>query len=162
MKTISTATKCSDFWRSWIHRVQLGALAVTKLRRKHSHLRQSLARRECATTSKAAKRKQVNQRRLQVTIGDVRDAALVEQRGDGPRPRSITLPRRWRLPHRCMIRKLDFEINLGGTFNILEAARKAGNQPFLLFTSTNKVYGELGMHPLVGESHATASSTFAE
>jgi CDP-paratose 2-epimerase len=37
--------------------------------------------------------------------------------------------------------RLDFDINLGGTFNILEAARKSGNQPFLLFTSTNKVYG---------------------
>jgi CDP-paratose 2-epimerase len=39
--------------------------------------------------------------------------------------------------------RLDFEVNLGGTFNILEAARASGRRPFLLFTSTNKVYGEL-------------------
>jgi CDP-paratose 2-epimerase len=39
---------------------------------------------------------------------------------------------------------LDFEVNLGGTFNILEAARQHGQNPFLLFTSTNKVYGNSG------------------
>ncbi|HEX3322184.1 MAG TPA: GDP-mannose 4,6-dehydratase [Terriglobales bacterium] len=37
----------------------------------------------------------------------------------------------------------DFEVNAGGTLNILEAARESGNRPFLLFTSTNKVYGHL-------------------
>jgi CDP-paratose 2-epimerase len=38
----------------------------------------------------------------------------------------------------------DFEVNAGGTLNILEAARQCSNHPFLLFTSTNKVYGNLG------------------
>ena len=37
----------------------------------------------------------------------------------------------------------DFEINARGTLNILEAARANGKNPFLLFTSTNKVYGSL-------------------
>lgn len=37
----------------------------------------------------------------------------------------------------------DFEINAGGSFHVLEAARLSGNNPFLLFTSTNKVYGSL-------------------
>lgn len=37
----------------------------------------------------------------------------------------------------------DFEVNALGTFNILEAARCSGRRPFLLFTSTNKVYGSL-------------------
>jgi CDP-paratose 2-epimerase len=45
--------------------------------------------------------------------------------------------------------QLDFETNLGGTFNILEAVRKAGHQPLLLFTSTNKVYGDLKQYPLI-------------
>jgi len=35
----------------------------------------------------------------------------------------------------------DFEINALGTFNLLEAARKAGHQPTIIFSSTNKVYG---------------------
>jgi len=40
--------------------------------------------------------------------------------------------------------RLDFDVNVGGTFNILDAARKSGRRPFILFTSTNKVYGDLG------------------
>jgi CDP-paratose 2-epimerase len=35
----------------------------------------------------------------------------------------------------------DFEINALGTFNVLEAARMVGNDPILLYASTNKVYG---------------------
>ncbi len=35
----------------------------------------------------------------------------------------------------------DFEINAMGTFNVLEAARLAGNYPIILYSSTNKVYG---------------------
>ena len=37
----------------------------------------------------------------------------------------------------------DFEINVSGTFNVLEAARRSLRKPFVLFTSTNKVYGSL-------------------
>jgi CDP-paratose 2-epimerase len=37
----------------------------------------------------------------------------------------------------------DFEINALGTFNLLEAARKSGRQPIVIFASTNKVYGGL-------------------
>jgi CDP-paratose 2-epimerase len=36
----------------------------------------------------------------------------------------------------------DFEINILGTFNLLEALRKKGDTP-LVFASTNKVYGDL-------------------
>lgn len=37
----------------------------------------------------------------------------------------------------------DFEANALGTFNILEAARLVGDNPILIYASTNKVYGEL-------------------
>lgn len=37
----------------------------------------------------------------------------------------------------------DFEINAAGSFNVLEAARKAGSNPAMVYTSTNKVYGDL-------------------
>ncbi|MGB7784929.1 MAG: GDP-mannose 4,6-dehydratase [Salinimicrobium sp.] len=37
----------------------------------------------------------------------------------------------------------DFNVNLNGTFHLLEAIRKSPHQPPLLFTSTNKVYGNL-------------------
>jgi CDP-paratose 2-epimerase len=38
---------------------------------------------------------------------------------------------------------LDFEVNARGTLNLLEAVRALPTPPSLLFTSTNKVYGDL-------------------
>lgn len=40
----------------------------------------------------------------------------------------------------------DFEQNLLGTFNVLEAARTASPQPSVVYASTNKVYGGLEHH----------------
>jgi CDP-paratose 2-epimerase len=37
----------------------------------------------------------------------------------------------------------DYEINIKGTFNLLEAIRKSPHRPPIIFTSTNKVYGDL-------------------
>lgn len=87
--------------------------------------------------------------RLQVTVGDVRDAALVSSvlqdaneiyhfAAQVAVTTSLADPR------------LDFEVNLGGTFNVLEGARQHGRNPFLLFTSTNKVYGNLSVGETVG------------
>ncbi len=36
---------------------------------------------------------------------------------------------------------MDFESNALGTFNVMEAARAAGTQPIVMYSSTNKVYG---------------------
>lgn len=38
---------------------------------------------------------------------------------------------------------LDYSINVGGTLNVLETIRKSEHKPSLIFTSTNKVYGNL-------------------
>ena len=45
----------------------------------------------------------------------------------------------------------DFEVNARGTLNVLEAARRLADPPPLLFTSTNKVYGNLKQMELVEE-----------
>lgn len=37
----------------------------------------------------------------------------------------------------------DFDVNIKGTFNLLEAIRNSKQQPPIVFTSTNKVYGSL-------------------
>jgi CDP-paratose 2-epimerase len=85
--------------------------------------------------------------RLQITVGDVRDPVTVERASRGVTEiynfaaqvavtTSIEDPRR------------DFEVNVLGTFNVLEAARLNGMRPFVLFTSTNKVYGDMAGHPL--------------
>ncbi len=42
----------------------------------------------------------------------------------------------------------DFEINALGTLRVLEAARLSAKKPFLLYTSTNKVYGSLDGVPV--------------
>lgn len=42
----------------------------------------------------------------------------------------------------------DFEVNALGSFNVLEAARKAGHKPIVVYSSTNKVYGQLEGVPL--------------
>ena len=39
--------------------------------------------------------------------------------------------------------RYDFEVNALGTLNLLEAVRKSGAQPQMIFASTNKVYGPL-------------------
>ena len=43
----------------------------------------------------------------------------------------------------------DFEANALGTFNVLEAARRFGDEPALLLSSTNKVYGGMEDVPVV-------------
>ncbi len=43
----------------------------------------------------------------------------------------------------------DFENNALGTFNALEAARLAGNNPIFIYASTNKVYGRMEDVPVV-------------
>ncbi len=47
----------------------------------------------------------------------------------------------------------DFEINALGTFNVLEAARRAANNPIFIYSSTNKVYG--GMEDAVAVEQRT-------
>jgi CDP-paratose 2-epimerase len=111
------------------------------------HLFDNLSRKGVQHNLQQLKRISGMSGRLRVTIADVRDASAVERAvrdatevyqfaAQVAVTTSLTDPR------------IDFETNCIGTFNVLEAARKTGNQPFLLFTSTNKVYGEMAQEPL--------------
>jgi len=60
--------------------------------------------------------------------------------------------------------RADFETNIVGTFNVLEAVRLSKTKPVLLYSSTNKVYGSLPhlpvkdkktRHVFVSKKHAT-------
>jgi len=55
----------------------------------------------------------------------------------------------------------DFEDNALGTFNALEAARLAGNDPIFIYSSTNKVYGGLEEADLVEEESRYRYADFA-
>ncbi len=45
----------------------------------------------------------------------------------------------------------DFDVNVRGTFNLLEAIRLSSHQPPMVYASTNKVYGELAHRDTVEE-----------
>jgi CDP-paratose 2-epimerase len=79
---------------------------------------------------------------VEVMLGDVRDAESVRRAVEGVSEvyhfaaqvavtSSLTDP--------CS----DFAVNAGGTLNLLEALRACDSPPPLVFTSTNKVYGDL-------------------
>lgn len=88
--------------------------------------------------------------RLRVTVGDVRDARLVEK-AVAHAGEIYHFAAQVAVTTSIVDPLLDFEVNLGGTFNILDAARRSGHNPFILFTSTNKVYGDLGLgSPVAG------------
>ncbi|HEY6251309.1 MAG TPA: GDP-mannose 4,6-dehydratase [Candidatus Angelobacter sp.] len=82
--------------------------------------------------------------RLRVTTGDVRDVELVD-RAVAEATEIYHFAAQVAVTTSVSDPRLDFEVNAGGTFNILDSARKQGHQPFILFTSTNKVYGDLGL-----------------
>lgn len=89
--------------------------------------------------------------RLQITIGDVREQTKVA-RVVKHATEIYHFAAQVAVTSSIEDPKADFEINVGGTFNILEAARAAGNRPFLLFTSTNKVYGGLASRNAVAQT----------
>lgn len=80
--------------------------------------------------------------RLQVTIGDVRDGDAVE-RAVRDASEIYNFAAQVAVTTSLVDPRTDFDVNLLGTFNILEAARKNARRPFMLFTSTNKVYGDM-------------------
>ena len=77
---------------------------------------------------------------LEVVIGDIRDY-------DELRRAAVDADRIFHLASQVAVTtsvtdpRSDFEINALGAFNLLEAARESGRRPFVLFSSTNKVYG---------------------
>src|SRR6201982_3109699 len=85
--------------------------------------------------------------RLEITVGEVRDATMVH-RAVQPATEVYNFAAQVAVTTSIDDPREDFEINVGGTLNILEAARKSWRKPFLLFTSTNKVYGHLGSRNL--------------
>ncbi|MFC1995979.1 GDP-mannose 4,6-dehydratase [Chloroflexota bacterium] len=79
---------------------------------------------------------------FQLLVGDLRDASLltsairetdiiIHLAGQVAVTTSVLHPRE------------DFEDNAVGTFNVLEAARLSGRNPIVIYSSTNKVYGDM-------------------
>jgi CDP-paratose 2-epimerase len=86
-------------------------------------------------------------RRLEVIEGDVRDAAAVRDAVRGV-SEIYHLAAQVAVTTSLDEPSVDFAVNAAGTLNVLEAARGSGRQPFVLYTSTNKVYGSLEHVPV--------------
>jgi CDP-paratose 2-epimerase len=87
-----------------------------------------------------------NSGRLQITLEDVRNSKPVEK-AVAQASEIYHLAAQVAVTTSIADPRHDFEVNLCGTFNVLDAARRCGHKPFILFTSTNKVYGNLGLAP---------------
>jgi len=89
-------------------------------------------------------------RAIRFVHGDVRDPAAVRRAVEG-------VDRVYHLAAQVAVTTSlddpvdDFDVNLRGTLTLLEELRRLDDLPFLLFTSTNKVYGALPDLPLALE-----------
>jgi len=80
--------------------------------------------------------------RVELQYGDIRDGAAVATAVRGV-DRVFHFAAQVAVTTSLIDPFADFDINARGTLNLLEALRAAGGQASLLFTSTNKVYGDL-------------------
>jgi CDP-paratose 2-epimerase len=79
---------------------------------------------------------------LEVQVADVRDSQVVK-RAVRRACRVFHFAAQVAVTTSLADPREDFEVNAGGTLNLLEAIRAVADPPPLLFTSTNKVYGAL-------------------
>src|SRR3954471_4304259 len=88
-----------------------------------------------------------NSRRLRIVRGDVRNAhRIAEASRTADEIYHLAAPSAG--PDLLAEPRLDFDVNVNGTVNVLEAARRSGRSPLVLFASTGKVYGALDSVPL--------------
>ena len=79
---------------------------------------------------------------LEIRIEDIRDGAAVEKAVDGA-GEVFHLAAQVAVTTSIEKPLEDFDINVRGTLNLLEAVRRQPRPPAMIYTSTNKVYGNL-------------------
>jgi CDP-paratose 2-epimerase len=80
--------------------------------------------------------------RVEICLGDVRDAEALASAVRGV-AEVYHLAAQVAVTTSLVDPISDFSVNAGGTLNLLEAIRAESDPPSVLFTSTNKVYGDL-------------------
>jgi CDP-paratose 2-epimerase len=85
--------------------------------------------------------------RVQLVVGDVRDARLVRE-AVSEADQVFHLAAQVAVTTSLVDPLADFEVNARGTLNVLEALRERRDPPPLVYTSTNKVYGALPDVPM--------------
>jgi CDP-paratose 2-epimerase len=81
-------------------------------------------------------------RRVTAVIADLRDRAALERAASGVRA-VFHMAAQVAVTTSLSDPEQDFDVNLRGTFFLLEALRRQSSPPPLVFASTNKVYGNL-------------------
>ena len=100
---------------------------------------------------------------VEPVIGDVRDAAKVTEAVNGVAA-AFHFAAQVAVTTSMADPREDLDINIGGTFNLLEALRRDRPEAPLIFASTNKVYGdlaEIGM-ALGPQGYAPCNQALAE
>jgi CDP-paratose 2-epimerase len=92
--------------------------------------------------------KQQHKNNLNIRIADVRDNFAVEE-AISHVSHVFHLAAQVAVTTSLVNPAYDYSVNVRGTVNILEAIRKSEHKPSLIFTSTNKVYGNLSDLPIV-------------
>jgi CDP-paratose 2-epimerase len=85
--------------------------------------------------------------RVDLVVGDVRDPDALHRAVAGVQ-RIFHFAAQVAVTTSLVDPLLDFDVNARGTLNLLEAMRALDERPTLVFTSTNKVYGQLDDVPL--------------
>jgi CDP-paratose 2-epimerase len=80
---------------------------------------------------------------LSIEIGDIRNATSLHWALEGASA-VFHFAAQVAVTNSLIAPRHDFEINVRGTINLLEALRRMQTPPPLILTSTNKVYGDLG------------------
>jgi CDP-paratose 2-epimerase len=86
--------------------------------------------------------RQTHGRRVQIEIADIRDQRAV-RRAVQQASRVFHFAAQVAVTTSLTDPVADFEVNVSGTLQVLEALRACADPPPLVFTSTNKVYGDL-------------------
>jgi CDP-paratose 2-epimerase len=119
----------------------IGCNYVNRLlaRGEEVHIYDNLSRRGAARNVEWLRGRH-GQTAFNLVTGDVRDAVLLEKTAAGMDV-IVHLAGQVAVTTSVIEPREDFEVNALGTFNVLEAARKSGRDPVVLYASTNKVYG---------------------
>jgi CDP-paratose 2-epimerase len=118
------------------------AARILQTTQAHVAIYDNLSRRQVSTNLSWLRSLPGADRRLQVVIGDVRDTDRLRQVAKGC-TEIYHLAAQVAVTTSLQNPVEDFEINARGTLNVLETARRQPEPPFVLFTSTNKVYGAM-------------------
>lgn len=99
---------------------------------------------------------------LRIEIADIRDEAALREAVNAA-DAVYHFAAQVAVTTSCTDPLMDFEVNARGTINLLEAIRQSEKQPPLVFTSTNKVYGDLEDLKVIlkGDRYAPEDSVIA-